>query len=140
MGLDIFVAEEEPLSGKTDDRNFHTNQRIWYDEWDDLLQNVLQSPIETERLEGEDRAAFDDRRERMIQEDLASKGYPMLGRIWYYFSDAFYARSEIEQLLKECLELQQKTESKNASSALEKLVFACRQALEVKSGMFLACD
>ena len=76
----------------------------------------------------------------MFQEDLTSKGYDKLGRIWYLFRDAFYAPSEETGLLEECLELRQKTESRDAVSALEKLIFACREALKVDSGVFLICD
>jgi hypothetical protein len=139
MGLGIAVAND-PESDHTDEQNFSTHREMEFDEWKDLFQNVLHAPTEIERLEGEDRADFLDRRERLFKEDLASKGYEMLGRIWYMFSDAFFAPSEIDKLLDECLEIQQKTENKNALSALEKLIFACHEALKVKSGIFLACD
>lgn len=139
MGLDIFI-ERSPLSTQTDEQNFSTGLRIWVDEWEDLFQNVLHAPIEVERREGEDRADFLNRREKLFQEDLTSKGYEMLGRIWYIFSDAFFAPSEVDKLLNECMELRQKVENKKALSALEKLIFACHKALKVKSGVFLACD
>jgi hypothetical protein len=139
MGLGISV-ENDPESSHTDEQNFSTHQEMEIDEWEDLFQNVLHAPIEIERLAGEDRAAFLDRREGLFQEDLTGKGYEMLGRIWYYFSDAFYAPSEVDRLLKECIELRQTTENKNALSALEKLIFACHEALKVKSGIFLCCD
>ena len=139
MGLDISV-ENDPLTEETDEQNFYTGRWIEFDEWLDLFQNVLQAPIEIERLEGEDHAAFLDRQERLFQEDLTGKGYPMLGRIWYILSDAFFAPSEIDQLLRECTELQQKADSKNALSALEKLILACGEALKVNSGVLLSCD
>lgn len=139
MGLGISV-ENDPEGSRTDEQNFSTHQEIEIDEWEDLFQNVLHAPVEIERLADEDRVAFLDRQERLFQEDLTSKGYEMLGRIWYIFRDAFYAPSEVDKLLKECLELRQKTENKNALSALEKLIFACHEALKVKSGIFLVCD
>jgi hypothetical protein len=139
MGLGIAVVNN-PDSDHTDEQNFSTHQEMEVDEWEDLFQNVLQAPIEVERLEGEDRASFLARKERLFQEDLTSKGYQMLGRIRYIFSDAFFSPSEVDKLHAECLELQQKIKNKKALSALEKLVFACHEALKVRSGIFLACD
>ena len=132
--------EKNPLSNQVDNENFYTGRWIEFNEWHDLFQNVLQAPIEIEQLDGEDSSDFLDRRERLFQADLTSKGYEMLGRIWYIFRDAFYAPSEVRKLLEECLEVQHKTENKNALSALEKLIFACNEALKVKSGIFLSCD
>jgi hypothetical protein len=141
MGGSLGISvERNPLSDQTDEENFYTGRWIEADEWEELFQNILQAPIEIERHKGEDRGDFLDRREKLFQEDLTSKGYEMLGRIWYIFSDAFFAPSEVDKLLKECLELQRKTENKKALSALEKLVFACNEALKVKSGVFLFCD
>lgn len=137
LGISI---ENDPSSDRIDEQNFGTGRWIAWDAWHELFQNVLHAPIEIERLEGEDRDAFLNRQERLFQEDLTNKGYEMLGRIWYIFRDSFFAPSEIDKLLEECLELQQKTENTKALSALEKLVFACHEALKVKSGIFLACD
>lgn len=137
LGISI---ENDPLSDKTDEQNFSTGRWIAFDEWRELFQNVLHAPVEVERLEGEDHADFLNRRERLFQEDLTSKGYEMLGRIWYIFSDAFFAPSEVDKLLKECMELRQKAENEKALSALEKFIFACHEALKVKSGVFLTCD
>jgi hypothetical protein len=139
MVLGISV-ENDPESVHTDEQNFNTHQEMEFDEWEDLFQNVLQAPVEIERLEGEDRAAFLSRRERLFKEDLKGKGYEMLGRIWYVFRDVFYSPAEIDKLLEECLELKRKTESPKALSALEKLIRASRAALKVNSGIFLACD
>jgi hypothetical protein len=139
MGLDIAVVTD-PENDHTDEQNFSTRQWVEFDEWEDLFQNVLHAPVEIERLSGEERADFLDRRERLFREDLTGKGYETLGRIWYVFRDAFFAPSEVDKLLEECLKLRQRTDSKNALSALEKLISACREALKVKSGIFLAGD
>ncbi len=137
LGISVI---KNPESEQTDEENFYTGRWIWVDEWEELFQNVLHAPIEIKPNKGESFLDFQARREKLFQEDLTSKGYEMLGRIWYIFSDAFFAPSEVDKLLKECLELQQKTENKKALSALEKLIFACNQALKVKSGVFLFCD
>ncbi len=134
------AVENDPLNDQINEQNFGTSRLIECDEWEDLFHNVLQAPVEIERLKGEDRAAYLDRRERLFQEYLSGKGYEMLGRIWYIFRDVFYAPSEVDKLLRECLDVQQKTESKPALSALEKLIFGCNEALRVNSGVFLGCD
>lgn len=128
------------LGGNIKQESLWLNQWIESDEWEELFQNVLHAPIDIEQIEGEPYLEFEDRQKRLFQEDLTGKGYEMLGRIWDILSDAFFAPSEVDKLLKECLEIQQKTENKNALSALEKLIFACHEALKVKSGIFLACD
>lgn len=137
LGISV---EKSLQSDRTDEENFYTGRWIEFDEWEDLFQNALHAPVELERLEGEDRADFLARREKLFREDLTNKGYGMLSRIWYIFRDTFYAPSEVDKLLAECLDVQQKTESQNALSALEKLIFACHEALKVKSGVFLCSD
>jgi len=137
LGISI---EQSPQSGLNDEENFYTGRWIEFNEWQDLFQNVLQAPVDLERLQGEDRAAYLSRREKLFREDVTNKGYEMLSRIWYIFRDAFFAPPEVNKLLEECLELQQKTRNKDASVALEKLIFACHEALRVKSGVFLFCD
>lgn len=139
MGLGISVASDAE-NYRVDEQNFSTHREFEIDEWEDLFQNVLHAPIELERLAGEDRTAFLDRRKRLFQEDLTNKGYEMLGRVWYVFRDTFFTPPEVKKLLKECMELRQKTENKNALSALEKLIAACHEALKAQSGIFLACD
>ena len=139
MGLGVSV-KSDPENYRVDEQNFSAHQEIGIDEWEDLFQNVLHAPIELERLVGEDRTAFLDSRESLFQEDLTNKGYEMLGRIWYVFRDTFFTPSEVKKLLEECMEIRQKTENKKALSALEKLIYACHEALKAKSGIFLACD
>ena len=139
MPLDIVIAKN-PLSDRTDEESFFTGQWLEVDEWRALFQNVLHAPTEIPPDEGESFNDFELRRERLVQEDLTGKGYEMLGRIWFYFSDAFFAPLEVDKLLKECIELRQKAENKKALSALEKLITACHEAIKVKSGVFLACD
>ena len=139
MGLGIAIAND-PESAHTDEQNFNTHLELELDEWDGLFENVLQAPLEIERLAGEDRAAFLDRREKLFKEDLTAKGYEMLGRIWYVFRDVYYSPNEVERLLAECLEVKLKTENPKAQSALEKLISASQAALKVRSGIFLACD
>jgi hypothetical protein len=137
--LDISITSDL-LNEQADAQNISVNRWLDFNEWLELFENVLQAPVEIERLEDENFQDYHARRERLFQEDLTGKGYEMLGRIWYIFSDAFFHPSEIDKLLEECLELQQKTEYKHALSALEKLIHACNEALKVKSGIFLACD
>ena len=139
MGLGIAVAND-PESAHTDEQNFSTHQELGGDEWEEIFVNVLSAPVDTERLPGEDYQDFLNRRERLFKRDLADKGYEMLGRSCYILNDVFYAPSEVVKLLDECLEVRQKTENKGALSGLEKLIQACREALKVKSGIFLAAD
>ncbi len=139
MALDIAIVKN-PFDEHSDEENFNSGLWIEIDEWGKLFEIVLQAPVEIKRLELENRADFLNRREKLFQEDLASKGYKMLGRIWYYFQDVFYEYSEVNILLEECLNVQQNTLNKSALSFLDKLIFACNEALRVKSGIMLVSD
>jgi hypothetical protein len=136
--LSIAVTKS-PFSKPSDEENFDIDQEIYLDEWEELFRNVLEVP-EIKIHEGESSADFVDRQERSFQEYLMTKGYPMLGRIWFIYRDAFYDPSDVNKLLAECLELQQKAANEPALSTLKKLIFACREALRVKSGIWLISD
>lgn len=138
MCLDIVVTKS-PLTKPSDEENFDIGRYISVDEWHELFHNVFGVP-EIERPIDEDRVAFLERRERLFKENLTSKGYEMLGRIWYILRDVYYLPSEIDKLLEECLEIQQKTQNELALSALQNLIFACNKALKVKSGVWLVSD
>jgi hypothetical protein len=137
--LDISVMKN-PEHEQTDEEHFYTGRWIEFYEWEDLFQNVLHAPVDLERLEGESRPDYLSRREKLFREALTNKGYEMLSRIWYIFRDTFFAPSEVNKLLGECLELQEKTQNPKALSALEKLISASQAALKVNSGIFLASD
>jgi hypothetical protein len=139
MGLGITI-KTDPESAHVDEQNFSTHRDLELDEWDELFIDVFHAPVEVERVAGEDRAAFLNRRKALFQEDMKAKGYEMLGRMWYVFRDTYYSPTEVDKLLEECLEIRQRTETPKALSALEKLIYACHEALRVKSGIFLACD
>jgi len=66
--------------------------------------------------------------------------YPMLGRIWDFYIDVWYAPEEIELLLAECLEVQAKTSNLTALAGLALMLQACEQATINKLGIFLAAD
>jgi hypothetical protein len=138
MCLDIVITKS-PFTKPIDQENFDLNRYISIDEWHELFQNVLGVP-EIERHISEDRVVFLVRRETLFKENMTSKGYEMLGRIWYILRDAYYLPSEIDKLLKECLEIKQKTQNELALSALENLIFACGKALKVRSGIWLVSD
>ncbi len=139
MALDITITKS-PFGKPIDKENFDTGRWIEIDEWQQLFENVLQAPVEVQRFKDETRADFLVRKERLFKEHLTNNGYEMLGRIWYHLRDAFYAQSEVIKLLEECLSIKQKTQNKLALSALESLIFACNEAIQVKSGIWLVSD
>lgn len=123
----------------------HTALEIEGQEWEELIFKVLQAPEFEKYVEGEDSDVYYERQEKLLKEDLTGKGYPMLGRLWCSFiwwnnRDISYSPSEVHQLLAECLKLQKKTENVYALSALGKLIAACREALEINSGLALLSD
>lgn len=137
-GLSIAITNS-PFRKPSDQKNFDIDQEISIDEWDELFLNFLKVPDITPR-NNESRKDFLDRRERTFQEILTSKGYEMLGRICHFSRDAFFAPTEMGKLLEECVDAQQKTQNEYALTALEKLIFACNEALRVKNGIWLVAD
>lgn len=138
MSLGIAVTKS-PFKKPSDEENFDLAQDVTIEEWDELFLNVLEVQDITLHKD-ESRIDFLDRRERLFQEILISKGYEMLWRICHFSMDAFYAHSEVEKLLEECLRLQQKTQNVLALSGLKKLIFASNKAHRVKSGIWLVSD
>jgi hypothetical protein len=136
--LDIAVTKS-PFAKPSDKANFDTGRQIYLDEWDELFRNVLEVP-EVKRHVDEDYNNYAERQKTLFQENLANKGYEMLGRIWFIYSNVFYTPSEINKLLTACKEIKQKTKNALALSALESLIFACNEALKVKSGIWLVSD
>ncbi|MCA1605839.1 MAG: hypothetical protein LC775_10285 [Acidobacteria bacterium] len=123
----------------------HTDLEITGQEWEELIFKVLQAPKFEEYIEGENGYVYFERQEKLLNEYLTTKGYPMLGRLWCSFiwwngRDINYAPSDVHQLLAECLKLQKKTEDVHALSALRKLIAACYDALEINSGLCLTTD
>lgn len=138
MSLDIAITKT-PVRKPVDSENFDTGRYIGVDEWYELFHKTLKIP-EISPNQDESFIDFENRRKRLFQDNMTNKGYKMLGRIWYYFSDAFYDSSEVSRLLEECLEIQKFTQSAQSKSAIENLIFACNEALKVKSGIWLISD
>lgn len=125
---------------ETNKGDHHTDLEIDPEEWEELFFNVLDAPRAWKHIDGQLVCESFERQERLFKEDLRDKGYEMLRRIWHIYRDAEYLPSEVNQLLAECLEVQQKTQNVHALSALEKLILASREALELKSGLCLLSD
>ena len=138
--LDIAVMMNPGGEWNDSDGDHATHLAIEPKEWEELFFNALKVPEWENRIEGEDMGAYYDRQKKLFQENLRNKGYEMLGRIWDMYDDAIYWPSEINQLLRECLEVQKITQNTFALSAIEKLISACHQALLIKSGLCLSSD
>lgn len=139
MGLSIAVTKN-PVGKWNGNKSDYGVGNIEADEWDELFINTLHSPQEVSNIEGETSLQWNIRMKRAFHQALADKGYVMLGRIWRYYTDADYLPSDVSQLLAECLELQNKTQNKEALSALKKLILACNGALKINSGITLRGD
>jgi hypothetical protein len=127
------------------DGDYHTDLEIDGQEWEELIFKVLQAPEFEKYVEGEDVDVYYQRQEKLLKEDLTSKGYPMLGHLWCSFiwwndRDISYSPSDVHQLLAECLKLQKKTENVYALSAVGKLIAASHDALKINSGLCLMTD
>ncbi len=140
MSFSIFI--EKNLGGEWDaaqgDRvlDFEFNG-IDFDELRNLI-GIKLSPIE--KIEGESYINRQERLKQMYFEAAKKRGYKMLGRIWYFYDDAIYLSSEINQLLEECLKLKDKARNSGQSAAVDKLIIACNEALKTESGIFLGSD
>lgn len=138
--LDIVVTKNPTENWDSKQGDHFTGMQIKPDEWEDLFQNVLQSPQIRFNVGNETFNTYYERQRTVFQSDLENKGFEMLGRIWDIYQDAYYMPSEINKLLEECLKIQQVSQSAKAMSALKKIICACRKALDTKSGIFFASD
>lgn len=137
MSLHIGVKKEP--RGRWDEKkgDRHLHLFITDREWEQLFHDVLLVPINEPYIHSDEQ---DEHFKMLFQENLKDKGYEMLGRIWDVYDDVFYFPSDINKLLEECLEVQQKTENIVVIAILEKIIFACQEALKVKSGLSLRAD
>ena len=106
---------------------------IDFDELINLL-NIKLPPAK--RLEGESSYDYDERLKKEYFDAAKEKGYEMLGRFWFFYDDAVYLPSDVNQLSDECLKLKEKTQNPGALKALNKLITACNEALKTDSGIF----
>ncbi len=77
---------------------------------------------------------------RKLKFQQAIPEYPLLGRIWDMYTDVKYEAKEIDQLRNECFRVKASTTSDRAIKSLDKLIYACDEALGSGLGLFLASD
>lgn len=142
MGGSLRIAVKRNPNGMWDpiQGDHHLNLDIEPDEWEGLFFQALSAPKWEERIEGETAEEYFKRQEQLFKQNLSTKGYEMLGRIWDIYRDACFLPSEISKLYSECLKVRKKTKNVDALSALDKLVFACGEAKKVGSGLRLLSD
>lgn len=61
-------------------------------------------------------------------------------RIWDTYVDVSYGDEEVKHLQDECIRVRSIAEHSGALEALEKLLFACEEALKENQGLFLVSD
>ncbi len=81
-----------------------------------MFFDVLKCPEDDPYIPGEDITESTERFRIKFQRHLSD--YPMLGRMWEFYNDAWYAPEEIDRLREECLKVQASTAN---SLALEGL-------------------
>lgn len=145
LRLAVMMNPFDEDSWDTNKGDHHTNLEIEGQEWEELIFKVLQAPEFEKYVKGEDSDVYYERQEKLLNEDLTGKGYPMLGRLWCSFiwwnnRNISYSSLDVHQLLAECLKLQKKTGNIYALSALGKLIAACYEALEINGGLSLTTD
>ena len=108
------------------------------DNWSALFFDVLGCPESDSPVSGEDMTEYWERTRLKFQRAIPD--YPMLGRIWDFYNDAWYAPEEVGQLQSECLKVQANTSNQTALEGLGLLLRACDEASADKLGIFLAAD
>jgi hypothetical protein len=106
--------------------------------WSALYFDVLGCPESDLPAPGEDMAEYWERVRLKFQQAIPA--YPMLGRIWDFYNDAWYAPEEVGQLQSECLKVQTNTANQTALEGLGLLLRACDEVSADKLGIFLAAD
>ena len=108
------------------------------DRWGALFFNVLNCPEADPYIPGAD---INDHTERFrIQFQRHLSDLPMLGRMWDFYNDAWYAPEEIERLREECLKVQAGASNTLALEGLGLLLRACDEASAARLGLLLVAD
>lgn len=105
------------------------------------LQNFLDIKFsEVEQREGESYSDYDERLRLEYLEAAKEKGFPMLGRFWYWYDCATYFPSEIPLLRAEGLRLKDISQNSVLTKAMDKILTACDEAAKTNSGLEFASD
>ena len=132
----MFCAMKEPSKWNDADSLAFGGMR---DEWDALFYEALNCPMPSRDIpyiEGCDMKEWQKLVCLSFQQAIPE--YPLLGRVWDYYIDVWYAPEEIAQLRAECVAAQNKAKGiALAEKALEQFLYACDKALEKGFGLEL---
>ncbi len=137
MGLGFVLNSKLEGWDERTDRHPHIPD-LGDDHWEALFFDALKCPEADPYTHGDDINEHNERCRRKFQEHLS--GFPMLGRMWDFYSDAWYEPEEIVQLREECLRAQGETSNPVALEGLDLLLRACDEASAARLGLFLAAD
>lgn len=138
MGLDISILNTGEKYFPEEQKHRHLDMSVGVDEWEALFFEELKCPADEVFNEGEDIAEYNKRQKQRFLSTLDN--FPMLSRISSYYSDSSFYGSDVQELLKECVYLKKTVKNKKAVSFLNKLIFACSQAINNSSGISLYAD
>ena len=137
MGLGFVLKRELAGWDENTDRHPHIPD-LGDDQWRVLFFDTLKCPEADPYIHGEDINEHTERFRRRFQEHLTA--FPMLGRMWDFYNDAWYAPEEIEQLREECLKVQASTSKPLVLAGLQLLLRACDEADATGLGLLLVAD
>jgi hypothetical protein len=137
MGLGFVLKRKLEGWDENTDRHPHIPD-LGNDHWGSLFFDVLNCPEADPYIPGEDINEHTERFRRKFQRHLSD--LPMLGRMWEFYNDAWYAPEEITPLRGECLRVQARTSNPLALEGLGLLIRGCDEASAVGLGLFLAAD
>lgn len=107
----------------------------------DALQTFLNVQLSSaDPCKDENFGDYQDREKNEYLKAAKEKGYGMLGRFWFFYDDAIYFPSEVIQLQEECLKIKNKSKNFDLIKAIDKILLACKEALNTKSGIYFGCD
>ena len=138
MGLDVALIKAPSGAFLKENGDRYLGISFSNVEWENFFYDALGAPEPGPYIEGEGILAFDKRRRSSFHESLTR--FPMLSRIHDYYEDVFYRPDEIPRLFEECLGVEGKTTNSEAKSFLDGMVYACKEAMQNNTGLFLAAD
>ena len=137
MGLG-FVFKHKQEGWEASNAQYSNIPDFGEDNWYALFFEVLGCPESGLSMPEKDVAEYWERIRLNFQQAIPD--YPMLGRIWDFYIDVWYAPEEIEQLRNECFKAQANTSNPTALEGLGLLLQACEKASADQLGIFLAAD
>ena len=138
--IDIVIMKNPLDEWHPEEGDRQTDFGLEWDEVEEIQKFINVPPSTIKQLKNEGYGNYQDRLKEEYLKTATQNGYEMLGRIWYYYDDAVYQSSEVNQLRNECVKVINESQNSKLTMILNKILTVCDDAMKTNSGLFFGCD